>query len=51
MQKIAIGPGCPNNVIALEEDPDKNVTELSKALNNLLNKSLYAFLIDQDTMI
>ena len=33
MQKIAIGPGCPNNVIALEEDPDKNVLELSKALS------------------
>ena len=32
MQKIAIGPGCPDNLISLEEDPDKNVTELSKAL-------------------
>ena len=32
MQKIAIGPGCPDNIISLEEDPDKNVTELSKAL-------------------
>ena len=33
MQKIAIGPGCPDNLISLEEDPEKNVTELSKALN------------------
>ena len=33
MQKIAIGPGCPDNLISLEEDPEKNVTELGKALN------------------
>ena len=33
MQKIAIGPGCPDNLISLEEDPEKNVTELSKAIN------------------
>ncbi len=33
MQKIAIGPGYPDNLISLEEDPEKNVTELSKALN------------------
>ena len=33
MQKIAIGPGCPDNLISLEEDPEKNVTELSKALD------------------
>ena len=33
MQKIAIGPGWPDNLISLEEDPEKNVTELSKALN------------------
>ena len=33
MQKIAIGPGCPDNLISLEVDPEKNVTELSKALN------------------
>ena len=33
MQKIAIGPGCPDNLISLEEDAEKNVTELSKALN------------------
>ena len=33
MQKIAIGPGCQDNLISLEEDPEKNVTELSKALN------------------
>ena len=32
MQKIAIGPGCTDNLISLDEDPDKNVTELSKAL-------------------
>ena len=33
MQKIAIGPGCPEGIISLEEDPDKNVLELGKALN------------------
>ena len=33
MQKIAIGPGCPDGVISLDEDADKNVIELSKALN------------------
>ena len=33
MQKIAIGPGCPEGIISLEEDPDKNVIELGKALN------------------
>ncbi len=33
MQKIAIGPGYPDNLISLEEDPEKNVTELSKSLN------------------
>ena len=33
MQKIAIGPGCPEGIISLEEDPEKNVIELGKALN------------------
>jgi len=33
MQKIAIGPGCPEGIIFLEEDPDKNVIEFSKAIN------------------
>ena len=32
MQKIAIGPGYPDDLISLEEDPEKNVTELSKSL-------------------
>ena len=33
MQKIAIGPGCPEGIIFLEEDPDKNVIEFGKAIN------------------
>ncbi|MAX50292.1 MAG: fructose-bisphosphatase class II [Gammaproteobacteria bacterium] len=31
MDKIAIGPGCPNNLIHLDEDPDVNVKAYSKA--------------------
>jgi len=31
MDKIAIGPGCPNGIIHLDEDPDVNVKAFSKA--------------------
>ena len=31
MDKIAIGPGCPKNLIHLDEDPDVNVKAYSKA--------------------
>ena len=31
MDKIAIGPGCPNDLIHLDEDPDVNVKAFSKA--------------------
>jgi len=31
MDKIAIGPGCPNNLIHLDEDPDVNIKAYSKA--------------------
>ena len=31
MDKIAIGPGCPDGIIHLDEDPDVNVKAFSKA--------------------
>ena len=31
MDKIAIGPGCPNDIVHLDEDPDVNVKAYSKA--------------------
>ncbi len=31
MDKIAIGPGCPNDIVHLDEDPDVNVKAFSKA--------------------
>ena len=31
MDKIAIGPGCPENLVHLDEDPDVNVKAYSKA--------------------
>ena len=31
MDKIAIGPGCPNDLVHLDEDPDVNVKAFSKA--------------------
>ena len=38
MHKIAIGPGYPDQLISLEEDPEKNVKELSKASNKPVNQ-------------
>ena len=46
MDKIAIGPGCPDDLVHLDEDPDVNVRPIVRPQKNLLNWLQYVSLID-----